>query len=60
MVRRGLDGIYRSVSHQHLHRYLSEFEFRHNARKLSDGERTVLAIKQANGKRLTYRQAIAV
>ena len=55
MVRRGLDGIYHSVSHQHLHRYLSEFEFRHNGRELSDGERTVLAIKQADGKRSLFQ-----
>lgn len=38
-LRRGLDGIYHSVSKKHLHRYLSEFEFRYNHRELSDGER---------------------
>ena len=58
MLRRGLDGIYHSVSKKHLHRYLSEFEFRHNYRELEDGERTIKAIKAANNKRLTYRQAI--
>jgi transposase-like protein len=58
MVRRGLDGIYHSVSKKHLHRYLSEFEFRHNHRELDDGERTVAAIRAANNKRLTYKQQV--
>jgi transposase-like protein len=58
MLRRGLDGIYHSVSKKHLHRYLSEFEFRHNYRKLADGERTVMAIRSANNKRLTYAQQV--
>ena len=47
-----------SVSRKHLHRYLSEFEFRHNYRELDDGKRTVAAIKAANNKRLTYKQQI--
>jgi transposase-like protein len=59
MVRRGLDGIYHSVSHKHLHRYLAEFEFRHNHRELSDGERAQRAIRAANGKRLMYKEVLA-
>lgn len=58
MLRRGLDGIYHSVSKKHLHRYLSEFEFRHNHRELGDGERTVRAIRSANHKRLTYAEQV--
>ena len=42
----------------HLHRYLSEFQFRYNARKIEDGLRTALAIKGAEGKRLTYREQV--
>lgn len=57
-MRRGLDGIYHSVSRKHLHRYLSEFQFRHDHRHLDDGDRTVAAIKAANNKRLTYSQQI--
>lgn len=55
ILKRGLVGIYHSVSKQHLHRYLAEFEFRWNGRLLSDGERVTLCIKQAEGKRLMYR-----
>lgn len=41
----------------HLHRYLSEFDFRFNSRKVKDGERTLLAIRQAAGKRLMLRDS---
>lgn len=58
LVRRSLDGIYHSVSKKHLHRYLGEFTFRYDNRALSDGQRTVLAIKKAQGKRLTYSEQI--
>ena len=58
IVKRGLSGIYHSVSKKHLHRYLAEYEFRYNGRKLSDGERTVAAIQAADGKRLRYREPV--
>lgn len=58
MLRRGLDGIYHSVSRKHLHRYLGEFEFRHNYRALSDGERAQRLIRAANGKRLMYKEVV--
>jgi transposase-like protein len=59
IVKRGLHGIYHSVSKEHLHRYMAEFEFRYNFRELDDGERTVAAIKRSVGKRLQYRQPVA-
>ena len=58
MIRRGLDGIYHSVSHKHLHRYLSEFQFQHDHRELSDGERARRAIQSANHKRLMYKEVL--
>ncbi len=45
------------VSRKHLHRYLSEFDFRYNARDVSDAERAILAIEGTDGKRLTYRDS---
>lgn len=55
-VKRSLHGIYHSVSKEHLHRYLSEIEFRYNHRHIEDGPRTLQAIKGAEGKRLTYKE----
>jgi hypothetical protein len=45
ILKRGLYGTYHAVSRAHLHRYLSEFEFRYNNRHVDDGERTVRAIR---------------
>jgi hypothetical protein len=59
ILKRGLNGIYHNVSHAHLHRYLAEFDFRWTNRELSDGARTVLAIKRSQGKRLMYSQPAA-
>jgi len=56
--KRSMKGTYRFCSEQHLARYLSEFQFRHNHRVglgFSDGERTAKALKGIEGKRLTYR-----
>jgi transposase-like protein len=55
LMKRGLHGIYHAVSKQYLHRYLWQFDFLWNTRYANDGERTVLAIKSAEGKRLRYK-----
>ena len=59
ILKRGINGTFHAVSKKHLHRYLSEFEFRYNTRQIDDGARTALAIKQAEGKRLRYREPLA-
>jgi len=53
-LKRGPKGSYHHVSQRHLHRYLSEFDFRWNARDASDSARTVAALREAEGKRLKY------
>ena len=55
LLKRGMMGTFHSVSSKHLHRYVSEFEFRYNTRKIDDGERTMLAMQAGCGKRLTYK-----
>jgi transposase-like protein len=55
VLKRGIHGIYHSVSRKHLHRYIGEFDFRWNGRKMSDGDRTVAAVQGAQGKRLDYK-----
>jgi transposase-like protein len=60
VFKRGMKGVYQHCAEKHLHRYLSEFDFRYSNRValgIHDGERADLAIKGAAGKRLTYRQA---
>lgn len=54
LVKRGIVGIYHNVSREYLHRYLWQYDFLWNNRRLNDGERTVLAIQSAEGKRLMY------
>lgn len=54
LLKRGVHGTFHHVSKKHLGRYCHEFEFRWNQRKVSDGERMMTAIGQAEGKRLTY------
>jgi transposase-like protein len=55
-LKRGVNGIYHHVSRAHLDRYLAEFDFRYNARHVSDSARTVAALSGAEGKRLKYRE----
>ena len=59
IVKPGINGNYHSVSKNHLHRNLAEYEFRYNGRKPTDGERTVAAIQAADGKRLRYKEPAA-
>ena len=56
---RGITGTFHHVSNQHLHRGLSEFDFRYNNRiklGVSDAQRADIALKGISGKRLTYRR----
>lgn len=58
IFKRGMHGVYQHCGEQHLQRYLNEFDFRYSNRValgIDDGARTTLAIKGAEGKRLTYR-----
>ncbi len=59
VFKRGMKGVYQHCSEKHLHRYLAEFDHRYNHRVAlgyNDNDRTLAAIKGAEGKRLTYRQ----
>jgi transposase-like protein len=56
-LKRGVEGIYHHISEAHLHRYLSEFDFRYTHREklgVDDEARARRALKGAKGKRLTY------
>ncbi|HEY4847591.1 MAG TPA: IS1595 family transposase [Methylocella sp.] len=60
VFKRGMKGVYQHCSERHLHRYLSEFDFRYSNRVrlgVDDVERTERALMGIVGKRLTYQTA---
>ncbi|MFO1260373.1 MAG: IS1595 family transposase [Sphingomonadaceae bacterium] len=56
IFKRGVIGTYHHLSKAHLARYTAEFDFRYNTRKDTDFERSDIALKAIEGKRLTYRR----
>ena len=56
ILKRGVIGTYHHWSATHIHRYLAEFDFRYSTKNITDGERTEIALRNARGKRLMYRQ----
>src|SRR5579863_7684820 len=55
LMKRAVYGTHHSISEAHLSRYLTEWDFKWNTRKIDDGERAALIAKGIEGKRLTYR-----
>ena len=60
LFKRGMKGIYQHCKSQHLKRYLCEFDFRYNRRDLNDVNRAVEIVANAFGKRLKYKDSLAV
>lgn len=59
VFKRGIGGTYPHCAEKHLHRYLADFDFRHNDRvalSVNDTERADGLAKGIFGKRLTYRR----
>jgi transposase-like protein len=60
IFKRGMKGVYQHCKEKHLHRYLSEFDFRYSNRiavGVDDLARAELALKGVVGKRLKYKTA---
>ena len=60
VFKRGMKGVYQHCSEAHLHRYVSEFDFRYNTRSrlgVDDAERAARVVRGAAGKRLMYRRS---
>lgn len=55
LLKRGITGSFHKVSVEHLQRYLDEFCWRWSHRDLTDAERTDLALRLTEGKRLMYK-----
>jgi transposase-like protein len=58
IFKRGMKGVYQHCGHHHLHRYLSEFDFRYSERAklgVNDAQRADKLLKGVVGKRLMYQ-----
>jgi transposase-like protein len=58
-LKRGIIGVYRVISRKHLQKYVDEFVFRHNTRKLTPRDRFMLLISNIKDCILSYGQLTA-
>ncbi len=58
LLKRGIFGIYHSVSPKHLNKYCDEFSYRYNTRSIKDDQRFSASLTQVQG-RLTYKRLIS-
>lgn len=56
LLKRGINGIYHHVGKGHLGKYVDEFSFKYDTRKMSDADRAQLLMSMAQGKRLLYAE----
>ncbi|MCY3637459.1 MAG: IS1595 family transposase [bacterium] len=59
LLKRGYHGTYHQMSYEHLHRYVAEFQHRHNERPKDTIDQMAGMVKQMDGRRLSYEQLIA-
>ena len=55
ILKRGNYGIYHHWGKHYTDQYLREFDFRYNVRKMNDDDRSDLALKKTEGKRLMLK-----
>jgi hypothetical protein len=58
LFKRTIYGTHHQVTAYHLDRYLDSATFRFNTRKMKNGERFAVALKRADGRRLTYNSLV--
>lgn len=57
-MKRSIDGTHHFVSRKYLPLYVAEFDLKYNTRKMTDGERTVIALRMVDGKRLMRSKSV--
>jgi hypothetical protein len=58
ILKHGITGVYQHFSQQHLKRYLDEYDFCYNHRRVDDSSRTEEALRGIVGKLMYYRQPV--
>ncbi len=58
MLKRGYQGVYHWMSEKHLHRYVEEFEGRHNSRPMDTLTQMTCMVRGMVGRRLRYQDLI--
>jgi hypothetical protein len=58
-LKRQINGTHHAVSRKHLHRYVSEVEFKYNNRRLTDADRMVKLIQSSENRRLTHADQVS-
>lgn len=58
ILKRGIIGVYHSISEKHTNPYVAEYAYRYNMRKTTDKARIDFMLNNCNG-RLSYKQLIA-
>ena len=58
--KRSITGVFHKASDKHIERYLNMFAWRWNNRKMGEGQRVNSLLKSSQGRKLTYKQLIAV
>ena len=59
MLKRGYQGVYHHMSPEHLHRYGTEFDGRHNQRPMDTLDQMGNMVHGMEGKRLRYQDLVA-
>jgi len=59
-LKRGILGIYHSMSRKHIQKYLDEYVFRYNLRKMTSSQRFNLVLQYTDSTRIRYKDLVGL